>query len=100
MKLQRIVFVLVLAVLFISTGVHSRAGKSEKSPLSPSTESVEAFSGRWVQNSQTVIDNKEIPGITGGALDSHEELRGPLYLQGSEKERVAHRSIVITPAQK
>lgn len=59
--------------------------------------------GRWitvVQNGQTIIDNKEIPGITGGALDSHEELAGPIYLQGGEKGRVAFRSLVITPAEK
>ena len=59
--------------------------------------------GRWitvVQNGQTIIDNKEIPGITGGALDSREELPGPIYLQGSEKGHVAYRSIVITPAEK
>ncbi len=59
--------------------------------------------GRWitvVQNGQTIIDHKEIPGITGGALDSYEELPGPIYLQGSEKGRVAYRSIVITPAEK
>jgi hypothetical protein len=53
-----------------------------------------------VLNGQTIIDNKEIPGITGGALDSHEELPGPIYLQGSEKGRVMFRSIVITPASK
>jgi len=53
-----------------------------------------------VQNGQTIIDNKEIPGITGGALDSHEGLPGPIYLQGGEKGRVAFRSIVITPAVK
>jgi hypothetical protein len=53
-----------------------------------------------VQNGKTIIDNKEIPGITGGALDSHEELPGPIYLQGSEKGRVMFRSIVITPASK
>jgi len=53
-----------------------------------------------VLNGQTIIDNKEIPGITGGALDSHEELPGPIYLQGSEKGRVEFRSIVITPAVK
>jgi len=61
-----------------------------------------ALIGRWitvVQNGQTIIDNKEIPGITGGALDSHEELPGPIYLQGSEKGHVAFRSIVITPAK-
>jgi len=52
-----------------------------------------------VQNGHTIIDNKEIPGITGGALDSHEELPGPIYLQGSEKGRVAFRSIVLTPAE-
>jgi Domain of Unknown Function (DUF1080) len=52
-----------------------------------------------VQNGQTIIDHKEIPGITGGALDSHEELPGPIYLQGSEKGHVAYRSIVITPAE-
>jgi len=51
-----------------------------------------------VQNGKTIIDNKEIPGITGGALDSHEELPGPTYLQGTEKGHVMFRSIVITPA--
>lgn len=53
-----------------------------------------------VQNGQTIIDNQEIPGITGGALDSHEEMAGPIYLQGGEKGRVSYRSIVITPAKK
>lgn len=53
-----------------------------------------------VQNGQTVIDQREIPGITGGALDSHEALPGPIYLQGGERGRVAFRNIVITPAQK
>ena len=52
-----------------------------------------------VQNGQTIIDHQEIPGITGGALDSHEELPGPIYLQGSEEGRVAYRNIVITPAE-
>lgn len=51
-----------------------------------------------VHDGQTVIDNKEIPGITGGALDSHEGLPGPIYLQGSEKGHVLYRSVVITPA--
>ena len=51
-----------------------------------------------VQNGITVIDHKEIPGITGGALDSHEGLPGPIYLQGTEEGRVAFRNIVVTPA--
>ncbi len=52
-----------------------------------------------VQNGHTIIDKKEIPGITGGALDSHEALPGPIYLQGSEAEHVSFRNIVITPAK-
>lgn len=51
-----------------------------------------------VLNGITVIDNEEIPGITGGALDSHEAMPGPIYLQGSEKGHVAFRNIVVTPA--
>jgi hypothetical protein len=51
-----------------------------------------------VQNGVTIIDHRRIPGITGGALDSHEGLPGPIYLQGTEKGRVAFRNIVITPA--
>jgi Domain of Unknown Function (DUF1080) len=50
-----------------------------------------------VQNGQTIIDNQEIPGITGGALDSHEGLPGPIYLQGSEAGHVAFRNITLTP---
>jgi hypothetical protein len=49
-----------------------------------------------VQNGQTIIDKQEIPGITGGALDSHEGLPGPIYLQGSEDGHVAFRNITIT----
>jgi hypothetical protein len=51
-----------------------------------------------VHDGQTVIDRKEIPGTTGGALDSREGLPGPIYLQGTEDGRVAFRNIVITPA--
>ncbi len=51
-----------------------------------------------VQDGKTVLDHREIPGITGGALDSHEGLPGPIYLQGSEQGRVAFRNIVLTPA--
>jgi hypothetical protein len=52
-----------------------------------------------VQNGHTIIDEQEIPGITGGALDSHEELPGPIYLQGSENGHVAFRNITIAPAE-
>jgi len=52
-----------------------------------------------MQNGQTIIDKQEIPGITGGALDSHEALPGPIYLQGSEAGHVAFRNITLTPAK-
>jgi hypothetical protein len=52
-----------------------------------------------VQNGITVVDDKEIPGITGGALNSHEEQPGPIYLQGGEKGEVKFRNVVITPAK-
>jgi Domain of Unknown Function (DUF1080) len=51
-----------------------------------------------VLNGTTVINDQEIPGLTGGALDSHEAMPGPIYLQGSEKGQVAFRNIVVTPA--
>jgi hypothetical protein len=52
-----------------------------------------------VQNGQTIIDQQEIPGITGGALDSHEGLPGPIYLQGTEAGHVAFRNITITKSR-
>lgn len=51
-------------------------------------------------NGKIVIDRKEIPGITGGALDSSEGSDGPLVLQGGEDGQVTYRNIVITPALK
>jgi hypothetical protein len=52
-----------------------------------------------VNDGRTVIDRREIPGLTGGAIDSNEASPGPIYLQGTEDGRVAFRNIVITPAQ-
>ena len=52
-----------------------------------------------VQNGKTIIDKQEIPGITGGALESDEGAPGPIYLQGSEAGHVAFRNIMITPAK-
>jgi hypothetical protein len=51
-----------------------------------------------VANGKTVICNQEIPGITGGALDSNEGAPGPLYLQGDHGP-IEYRNIVITPAR-
>jgi hypothetical protein len=50
-----------------------------------------------VANGRKVICNQEIPGITGGALDSNEGTPGPIFLQGDHGP-VEYRNIVITPA--
>jgi len=51
----------------------------------------------YVLNGTTVICDREIPGITGGALDSAEGEPGPLLLQGDHGP-VEYRNIIITPA--
>lgn len=51
-----------------------------------------------VSNGKTVICNQEIPGITGGALDSKEGEAGPIYLQGDHSP-VEFRKITIIPAK-
>jgi hypothetical protein len=49
-------------------------------------------------NGKTVICNREIPGITGGAINSKEGEPGPLYIQGDHGP-IEYRNIVITPAK-
>jgi hypothetical protein len=51
-----------------------------------------------VLNGKTVICNREIPGITGGALDSNEGEPGPIYMQGDHGP-IDYRNIIITPAK-
>ncbi|HEU4632350.1 MAG TPA: DUF1080 domain-containing protein, partial [Flavisolibacter sp.] len=51
-----------------------------------------------VANGKKIICNQEIPGITGGALDSREGEPGPLLLQGDHGP-IEFRNIVITPAK-
>lgn len=51
-----------------------------------------------VFNGKTVICRSEIPGITGGALDSHEGEPGPIFLQGDHRA-IEYRNIVLTPGR-
>jgi len=56
--------------------------------------------GRFVTvvlNDTTVIDNQEIPGITGGALDSNEGEPVPIFIQGDHGP-ISFRNIILTPA--
>jgi len=48
-----------------------------------------------VRNGVKTIDNQEIPGITGGALDSNEGEPGPFYLQGDHTGGMMYRNITI-----
>lgn len=59
------------------------------------------FIGRWVtiiHNGETIINKQEIPGLTGGALDSTEGEPGPIMLQGDHRA-VQYRNLVLTPAE-
>src|ERR1700730_9690616 len=49
-------------------------------------------------NGKTVIFNQEIPGITGGAINSKEGEPGPLLIQGDHGP-IEFRNIILTPAK-
>ncbi|GAB3454171.1 DUF1080 domain-containing protein [Massilia terrae] len=88
-----------------TAGIYGYLAPSPAAPRTPGVwQSYDiTLVGRYVTvklNGQTVIDRREIPGITGGALDSREGEDGPLVLQGSEDGQVSYRNIVITPAVK
>jgi len=51
-----------------------------------------------VANGTTVICRQEIPGITGGAINSKEGEPGPILIQGDHGP-IDYRNIVITPAK-
>ena len=53
-----------------------------------------------VRNDVKIIDAQEIPGITGGALDSNEGAPGPIYLQGDHTGGMKYRNIKISTAQR
>ena len=48
-------------------------------------------------NGTTIIYKQEIPGVTGGALDSKEGAPGPIMMQGDHGP-IEFRNIVLTPA--
>jgi hypothetical protein len=51
-----------------------------------------------VCNGKTIICNRPIPGITGGAIDSKEGEPGPILIQGDHGP-VEFRNIILTPAR-
>jgi len=53
-----------------------------------------------VRNGVKTVDNQEIPGPTGGALDSHESESGPFYIQGDHTGGMRYRNITISVPKK
>ena len=49
-----------------------------------------------ILNGTKIIDNGEVPGLTGGALDANEKGPGPILLQG-DHGRVQFRKVRLTP---
>jgi hypothetical protein len=49
-----------------------------------------------VRNGVKTVDNQEIPGPTGGALDSRESEPGPFYIQGDHTGGMRYRNITIS----
>lgn len=85
------------------SGVYGFIAPSEIYALGPDTWQTFDITlvGRHVTivvNGKTVVSNQEIPGITGGALDSNEGEPGPIYFQGDHGP-IEFRKIVITPAK-
>lgn len=53
-----------------------------------------------IRNGVKIHDNVEIPGITGGALDSNEAEPGPIWLQGDHQGLLRFRNITIQVPKK
>lgn len=51
-----------------------------------------------ILNGKTIIERREIPGITGGAIDSDEGAAGPIMLQG-DHGRVWFRNVTLSEAK-
>lgn len=76
------------------------------------TELVAKGAGKWqsyditlvgrmvtvIANGITIICNREIPGITGGAINSNEGEPGPILIQGDHGP-IDYRNIILTPAK-
>ena len=80
----------------------------------PPPEGSENGLGKWTAFDVTLVgrhvtvlrdgkmyhDNVELPGPTGGALDSNEAAPGPFYLQGDHHGVIAFRNITISVPEK
>ena len=53
-----------------------------------------------VRNGTTIINAKQIEGITGGALDADEGKPGPFYIQGDHTGGLKFRNITVAEPKK
>jgi hypothetical protein len=53
-----------------------------------------------VRDGVTILDKQEIPGTTGGALDSNEGTPGPIYIQGDHTGGLRFRNITVSVAER
>lgn len=80
--------------------IYGMAGPAEPPPFRADWQTYDiTLVGRWVTvvfNGVTTVDNQEIAGITGGALDSQEAEPGPIYFQGDHHGGIRYRNITIS----
>jgi hypothetical protein len=80
--------------------IYGRLGPSTPPPFRPEWQTYDiTLVGRMVTvifNGVTTVDNKEITGITGGAIDSNEGAPGPIYLQGDHHGGIRYRNFTIS----
>ena len=80
--------------------IYGMLGPATPPPFRPEWQTYDfTLIGRWVTvifNGVTTVDNKEIPGITGGALDSREGEPGPIHFQGDHHGGIRYRNITIS----
>jgi 3-keto-disaccharide hydrolase len=83
--------------------IYGMLGPATPPPFQPEWQTYDiTLVGRWatvVFNGVTTIDNQEIAGVTGGAIDSKEADPGPIYLQGDHHGGIRYRKITITTAK-
>jgi hypothetical protein len=80
--------------------IYGMLGPATPPPFRPEWQTYDfTLIGRWVTvvfNGVMTIDNQEIPGVTGGALDSNEGEPGPIYFQGDHHGGIRYRNITIS----
>jgi hypothetical protein len=84
--------------------VYGMLGPATPPPFRPDWQTYDiTLVGRWVTvifNGVTTIDNQEIAGVTGGAIDSNEAEPGPIYLQGDHHGGIRYRNMTISAAKR